>query len=157
MAQEIERKFLVDGDFMPFVVSSEEIVQGYLCADKERTVRVRISGAEAFLNVKSAPNARGWSRYEFETPIPPADAEEMLKLCLPGVISKVRHRIAAGNRVWEVDVFHGDSEGLIIAEIELDSEDEPFDRPAWLGREVTGEAKYFNAMLAQRPFRQWDE
>ncbi|MDR1601343.1 MAG: CYTH domain-containing protein [Tannerella sp.] len=156
MALEIERKFLVEGDFAPFVAGSEKIVQGYLCADVERTVRVRISGAGAFLTVKSAPNERGWSRYEFETPIPPADAEEMLTLCIPGTVSKVRHRINAGNHVWEVDVFHGDNEGLIVAEIELDSEDEPFDLPAWLGREVTGDAKYCNAMLAQKPFKQWN-
>ncbi|MDR1407839.1 MAG: CYTH domain-containing protein [Tannerella sp.] len=157
MALEIERKFLIDGDFEPCVVRREKIVQGYLCADAMRTVRVRICGAEAFLTVKSASDARGWSRYEFETTVPPAEAEEMLKLCLPGVIDKVRHWIEAGDHTWEVDVFHGENEGLTVAEIELDSEDEPFERPAWIGREVTGDPKYYNSALAKHPFGQWDE
>jgi CYTH domain-containing protein len=156
MACEIERKFLVEGDFEPFVIRSEKIVQGYLCAEAERTVRVRQCGAEAFLTVKSAPNERGWSRYEFEIPTPPADAEEMLKLCIPGTISKVRHWVDAGDHIWEVDIFHGENEGLILAEIELGSEDELFDRPAWLGREVSGDPKYYNAMLARQPFRHWN-
>jgi len=155
MAQEIERKFLVSGDFSPFVTRRERIVQGYLCADAERTVRVRICGDKAFLTVKSATVAGSWSRYEFETPVPVAEAEEMLKLCIPGVIDKERYRIDVENHTWEVDVFHGDNEGLTIAEIELASEDEPFVRPDWVGAEVTGDPKYYNSMLAQRPFMTW--
>ncbi|MDR1780876.1 MAG: CYTH domain-containing protein [Tannerella sp.] len=152
MAQEIERKFLVSGDFSPFVTRRERIVQGYLCADAERTVRVRICGDKAFLTVKSATVAGSWSRYEFETPIPTADAEEMLKLCLPGVIDKHRHWIEAGKHTWEVDVFHGDNEGLVVAEIELESEDEAFAKPDWVGDEVTHDPRYYNSALAQLPF-----
>jgi CYTH domain-containing protein len=155
MAQEIERKFLVKEDFLPFVTRSERIVQGYLCADEDRTVRVRISGAQAFLTIKSAPNECGWSRYEFETPIPPAEAETLLTMCLPGIINKMRHWIEYAGHTWEVDVFHGDNAGLTVAEIELRSETETFALPPWAGCEVTGDPRYCNAMLAQFPFCQW--
>jgi CYTH domain-containing protein len=151
MAQEIERKFLVTGDFMPFVVRRTRIVQGYLCSDPERTVRIRIYGDKGFLTVKSAANERGWSRYEFEQAIPLTDAEELLALCLPGTIDKVRHLVPVGRHTWEVDVFHGDNEGLVVAEIELSSEEDTFERPDWLGEEVTGDPKYYNAMLAKHP------
>jgi CYTH domain-containing protein len=155
MGQEIERKFLVKGDFEKDVLRRERIVQGYICAEKERTVRIRIQGDEGFLTIKSAPNERGWSRYEFELPVALNDAEELLKLCLTGVIDKVRHWIHVGNHLWEVDVFHGDNEGLVVAEIELASEEETFELPVWAGEEVTGDTKYYNAMLSQKPFSQW--
>ncbi|MDR2765221.1 MAG: CYTH domain-containing protein [Tannerella sp.] len=157
MAQEIERKFLVAGDFMPFAVRRARMVQGYLCSDVERTVRVRICGDRGFLTVKSAANERGWSRYEFEQAIPPADAEELLALCLPGTIDKVRHWVPVGRHTWEVDVFHGDNEGLVVAEIELPSEEDTFTWPDWLGEEVTGDPKYYNAMLAKHPFNRWPQ
>ena len=152
---EIERKFLVKGDFMQDVLERKRIVQGYICAEEERTVRVRIQGHEGFLTIKGASNEKGWSRYEFEQPVALDDAEELLKLCLPGVIDKVRHLVRAGNHLWEVDVFQGDNEGLTIAEIELSSEDEIVELPSWVGKEVTGEKKYYNAMLPQKPFNQW--
>jgi len=107
------------------------------------------------LTIKSATNEKGWSRYEFEQQITQADAEELLKLCLPGVIDKVRHWIRVGNHLWEVDVFQGVNEGLVVAEIELSSEEETVELPAWVGEEVTGDPKYYNAMLSQKPFSQW--
>ena len=155
MSQEIERKFLVKGDFAKGVTCTKRIVQGYICAEKDRTVRVRIQGDECFLTIKSASNERGWSRYEFEQPITQTDAEELLKLCIPGVIDKVRHWIRMENHLWEVDVFHGENEGLVVAEIELSSEEETFELPAWVGEEVTGNPRYYNAMLSKKPFNQW--
>ena len=153
MALEIERKFLVKGDFEKDVFSTKRIVQGYICAEKDRTVRVRIQGDACFLTIKSASNASGWSRYEFEQQITQADAGELLKLCLPGIIDKVRHWIQVGNHTWEVDVFHGANEGLVMAEIELSAEDESFEMPAWAGEEVTGNPRYYNAWLAKKPYQ----
>ena len=152
---EIERKFLVKGDFEKDVLRRQRIVQGYICVEEARTVRVRIQGDEGFLTIKSAANEKGWSRYEYEQPVSLVDAEELLKLCLPGVIDKVRHWIHAGNHLWEVDVFHGDNDGLVVAEIELSSEEEIFELPEWVGDEVTGNAKYYNAKLSQKPYSQW--
>ena len=131
------------------------IVQGYICSDAERTVRVRIREDVGFLTIKSATNERGWSRYEFELPIALKDAEELIKLCLPGTIEKERHYVKVGNHVWEVDVFHGENEGLIVAEIELASEEELFELPAWAGEEVSNETRYYNSMLAKNPFSRW--
>ena len=154
-SMEIERKFLVKGDFEKDVLKQKRIVQGYICAEETRTVRVRIQGDEGFLTIKSPVNERGWSRYEYEQSLALNDAEELLKLCLPGVIDKVRYWIRVGNHMWEVDVFQGDNEGLIVAEIELSSEEETFELPPWVGEEVTGDAKYYNAVLSQKPFNQW--
>ena len=131
------------------------IVQGYICSDASRSVRVRICEDKGFLTIKSATNERGWSRYEFEQPIALRDAEELMKLCLPGQIDKVRHYVKTGNHTWEVDVFHGENEGLVIAEIELESEDETFELPEWVGKEVSGHANYYNSMLATHPYSQW--
>ena len=153
---EIERKFLVkDNSFVGEAYKKCRIVQGYICSDAGRTVRVRIRDDEGFLTIKSATNERGWSRYEFETPISVNDAEELMKLCLPGTIDKIRHYVKAGNHTWEVDVFHGENEGLIVAEIELESEDDVFELPLWVGQEVSGIAKYYNSMLVQLPFTKW--
>ena len=149
MGQEIERKFLIKGDFAKEVIRTERIVQGYICAEEDRTVRIRMQGEECFLTIKGATNERGLSRYEFEQQIAPADAKELLKLCLPGIIDKVRHWIPAGKHVWEVDVFQGDNEGLVMAEIELSSEEELFEIPEWVGEEVTGDPRYYNAMLSK--------
>ena len=158
MAIEIERKFLVKGDFLPFVTQSTRITQGYICSDRGRTVRVRIRGDEGFLTIKGPSDGKGLSRYEFEQKIPLADAERLMTLCESGVIDKVRHIVPSGNpHPWEVDVFHGENEGLILAEIELSTEDEPFDRPAWLGKEVSGDRRYYNSMLTRHPFRTWGE
>lgn len=155
MATETERKFLVKSDFSQQVLSAQRIVQGYISSQPGRTVRVRIRGKEAFLTIKGASDEKGLSRYEFEQKIPLTDAEELLKLCEPGIIDKVRNLIPIGKHTWEVDVFHGDNEGLIVAEIELDSEDEPFEHPAWLGAEISGDRRYYNSMLAKHPYKQW--
>ena len=153
---EIERKFLVrDNTFVDEAYMKRRIVQGYICSDKGRSVRVRIRDNEGFLTIKSATNERGWSRYEFETPIPLNDAEELMGLCLPGIIDKIRHYIKVGSHIWEVDIFHGENEGLIMAEIELESEEDSFEIPLWAGQEVSGDAKYYNSMLAKYPFSKW--
>ena len=155
MATEIERKFLVTGDFSRQVISAQRIVQGYICSQPGRTVRVRIRGEEGFLTIKGASDEKGLSRYEFEQKIPLADAEELLKLCEPGAIDKMRNLVLAGKHTWEFDVFHGENEGLILAEIELASEDEPFERPDWIGQEVSGDRRYYNSMLTKHPYKQW--
>ena len=155
MATEIERKFLVTGDLSRQVISAQRIVQGYICSQPGRTVRVRIRGEEGFLTIKGASDEKGLSRYEFEQKIPLADAEELLKLCEPGAIDKMRNLVPAGKHTWEIDVFHGENEGLILAEIELASEDEPFERPDWIGQEVSGDRRYYNSMLTKHPYKQW--
>lgn len=157
MATEIERKFLVKGDFSQQVISSQRIVQGYICSQPGRTVRVRIRGEKGFLTIKGASDEKGLSRYEFEQEIPLSDAEELLKLCEPGTIDKVRHLIPIEQHIWEVDVFHGANEGLVLAEIELSSEDEPFKLPEWLGVEVSGDRRYYNSMLTKNPYSHWKQ
>jgi Uncharacterized protein conserved in bacteria len=148
MSIEIERKFLVQGDFLPFVKRKEKISQAYLCSSVERTVRVRIKGEKAYLTIKGPSNVNGFSRMEFEYPIPLPDAEEMMKLAASGFIEKERHYVEYKEHTYEVDVFHGIHEGLILAELELESETEPYEKPDWLGKEVTGDERYYNAYLA---------
>ena len=157
MAQEIERKFLVKDDYKTEIFESTRIIQGYLNSAPERTVRVRVRGDKAYITVKSLGNNSGVSRFEWEIEIPLEEAQELLKLCEPGVIDKTRHLVknTDGKHVWEVDEFHGNNEGLTIAEVELSSEDETFDMPIWLGEEVTGEVKYFNSMLMKSPYKSW--
>ena len=155
MAQEIERKFLVKGNFKPEVFKSTRIMQGYLSSVPERTVRVRINGEQGFITIKGKGNHSGIRRYEWEKEIPLNEAEELLQLCEPGIIDKVRNLVPVGKHTWEVDVFHGDNEGLILAEIELASEDEPFERPDWVGHEVSGDRRYYNSMLTKYPYKQW--
>jgi adenylate cyclase len=152
MATEIERKFLVEGTSWR-QSDSVRLSQGYLNRDRHRTVRVRIAGAKAFLTVKGVP--QGVTRAEFEYEIPVADAEQMLKLSDGPVIEKSRHVIVHDGSKWEVDEFLGDNAGLVIAEIELTAEDQPFSRPAWLGREVTDDKRYYNSNLAAHPYKQW--
>ena len=150
---EIERKFLVNNNaFIDEAYKKHRIIQGYICSDAERSVRVRIREDKAFLTIKSASNERGWSRYEYEQPVPLEDARELLRLCLPGLIDKIRHYVKVGAHTWEVDVFQGENEGLIVAEIELDSEEDVFKLPAWIGQEVSGDPKYYNMMLAKQPY-----
>ena len=155
MAQETERKFLLAGDFRPYAVEEIPITQGYLCTDPERTVRVRMRGGVAYLTIKSAPDERGWSRYEFEQQIPAADARELLGMCVGNRIEKVRHIVPYGGQTWEVDVFSGVNEGLVVAEVELRDENEPIRLPEWVGREVTGDARYYNSALSIRPYKEW--
>ena len=155
MAQEIERKFLVKGDFKPFVTKETRIIQGYLSSVPERTVRVRTKGEKGFLTIKGIGNESGASRYEWETEITTEDAKNLLSICEPGVIDKTRFLVTVGKHTYEVDEFYGENDGLTVAEIELESEDEAFDKPEWLGEEVTGDVKYYNSMLMKNPFKNW--
>jgi adenylate cyclase len=155
MAQEIERKFLVKGDFKPFVQRETRIIQGYLSSVPERTVRVRTKGEKGFLTIKGIGNESGASRYEWESEISTEDAKNLLAICEPGVIDKTRYLVEVGNHTYEVDEFYGENDGLTVAEIELDSEDEAFEKPEWLGEEVTGDVKYYNSMLMKNPFKNW--
>ena len=154
MGHEIERKFLVEGTAWKRGRDGRHFRQGYLNTAKERTVRVRTEGERAVLTVKGP--TLGVTRQEFEYAIPWADATRMLDhLCERPLIEKTRYRVPVGRHTWDVDEFHGENDGLIVAEIELASESEPFDRPSWLGREVSGDPRYFNANLIARPYRSW--
>lgn len=153
MGIEIERKFLVRNMEWHALGVPIHYAQGYLVADIERTVRVRLAGAKGFLTIKG--KSEGFSRKEFEYPIPFDDAIEMLKLCATPVIEKYRTRILHEGKIWEVDEFEGENKGLVIAEIELKSEDESFSTPAWIGQEVTGDSCYYNSSLARNPFKNW--
>lgn len=155
MAQEIERKFLVKGDFKSHAVKQTRITQGYLSSVPERTVRVRVKGDKGFITIKGKGNATGASRYEWEKEIPVEEVMELLEICEPGVIDKTRFLVPAGEHTFEVDEFYGENQGLVVAEVELASEDEAFQKPAWLGEEVTGDARYFNSMLMKNPFKKW--
>ena len=154
MAIEIERKFLVAGSAWR-LAAGVRLSQGYLNRDKERTVRVRLAGEQAFLTIKGL--TRGASRAEFEYEIPAADGEQLLKMCEGPVIEKIRRVLVHDGATWEVDEFLGDNAGLVVAEIELQSEDQVFSRPEWLGEEVTHESRYFNSSLASHPFSTWQE
>lgn len=153
MAREIEKKFLVRGTNWQLNAKKTRIQQGYLCRTPYKTVRVRRADNEAFLTIKGATT--GFSRAEFEYAIPVEDATELLALCEPGLIDKTRYSVQVDAHTWDVDVFHGVNDGLIIAEIELSSETEAFTKPAWLGKDVTGDPKYYNARLSQRPYSSW--
>lgn len=155
MATETERKFLVTGDFKAGAESSQRITQGYLSSVPERTVRVRIKGDRGFITVKGIGNASGASRYEWEKDIPVAEVRELLELCEPGVIDKTRYLVRVGANVFEVDEFYGENNGLVVAEVELDDEGQAFEKPSWLGAEVTGDVRYYNAMLMKNPFTKW--
>lgn len=153
MPQEIERKFLVSGDFKPFVSQNVRITQGYLSSAPGRTVRLRVKGDKGYITVKGMSNDSGLSRFEWEKEIPLSEAQELLKICEPGVIDKTRHLVPFGNHIFEVDEFHGQNEGLVIAEIELNSENEAFEKPSWLGREVTGDVRYYNSVLVKEAWK----
>ena len=146
---EIERKFLVRSDaFMAQATTHYEIMQGYLCKEPGKTIRVRIRDTRAFLTIKSSRLREGLAKFEWEREIDLADAHELMQICLPGAISKTRYIIPTNNdRKWEVDVFHGRLDGLVLAELELGDEHETFDRPEWLGEEVTGQPQYYNANM----------
>ena len=155
MGKEIERKFLVKGSFKDQAYNQLRIKQGYLCSIPERTVRVRISGNQGFLTIKGKSNKSGTSRYEWEKNIPESEARDLLELCEPGIIDKTRYLVKQGEHTFEVDEFYGNNQGLILAEVELQSENEAFEKPDWLGEEVTGDKKYFNAMLMKNPYKNW--
>lgn len=155
MAKEIERKFLLKGDSWRNEVShAEQFVQGYLVGAVKASVRIRIEGERAFLNIKSA--TLGVNRDEYEYQIPVGDAKEMLdRLCEQPLISKIRHHVPYEGKTWEIDEFEADNSGLIVAEIELTDENEDFERPPWLGEEVSHDARYYNVCLVKHPYSQW--
>lgn len=155
MAQEIERKFLVTGDFKSHAFRQLRITQGYLSSTPGRTVRIRIQGDRGFITVKGPGDVSGTSRFEWEKEIPVEEGRALLQLCEPGLIDKTRHIVRSGIHTFEVDEFHGDNDGLTVAEIELGTPDEAFEKPSWLGVEVTGDPRYYNAMLAKYPYRDW--
>ncbi|MDX1271541.1 CYTH domain-containing protein [Bizionia paragorgiae] len=153
---EIERKFLVQSsDYKVQAFKQTVIIQGFLNTHKERTVRVRLKGDKGFLTVKGQSTNDGVSRFEWEKEISKTDAESLLQLCEPGIISKVRFEVKVGQHIFEIDEFSGDNEGLVVAEIELSSENETFEKPDWLGDEVTGDIRYYNSQLSSYPYRQW--
>ena len=153
---EIERKFLVTStEFQSESIRSNRIVQGYLNSNPERTVRIRIKGTQAFITIKGKGNESGTTRFEWEKEIKVTEAEQLLLLCEDGVIDKVRYEIPFGKHLYEVDVFEGDNKGLIIAEIELEDENESFEKPNWLGEEVTGDDRYYNASLSVSSYKNW--
>jgi adenylate cyclase len=154
MGNEIERKFLVSGDGWRGGSPGCPYTQGYLSRDPERVVRVRQAGKRAYITIKGI--SQGTTRAEFEYPISLSDAEALMKLCLRPLIEKVRHVVEYHGKRWEVDEFHDENEGLILAEVELSREDEPVDLPPWIGQEVSRDARYFNANLVEHPFTRWD-
>lgn len=156
MAVEIERKFLVlDDSFKHEAFSSSHIVQGYICSERGRTVRIRIRDEKAYITIKGPSVDGGLSRYEFEQEIALDDARQLMKLCDPGVIDKRRYLVRAGKHTFEVDEFYGDNEGLVMAEVELSAPDEAFVKPAFIGQEVTGDRRYYNSQLRSNPYRNW--
>jgi len=153
---ETERKFLVRNDsYKQLAYTQKRITQGYLSSVPERTVRVRTKGDQGFLTIKGKSNESGTSRMEWEKEISVADAEQLLAICEKGAIDKVRHEVKVGGHIYEVDEFFGDNAGLTVAEIELADEHEKFIKPAWLGEEVTGTEKYYNAYLSRNPYNTW--
>ena len=156
MAQEIERKFLVtDDSYKRLAYNSSRIAQGYICSARGRTVRVRIRDNRGYLTIKGPSEIGGLSRYEWEKEIPLQEAMELMKLCEPGMIDKSRYLVHSGKHVFEVDEFYGENKGLTIAEVELASEDESYEKPAFIGDEVTGDVRYYNSFLMKNPFSKW--
>jgi adenylate cyclase len=147
MATETERKFLVKGEFRHLAVKETNILQRYLSVDPDKTIRLRICGGEAFLTIKGRSAGRSISRSEWEFPVELVDAEEIMKLCIPGKIVKTRYLVPYGDHTFEVDVFHESNDGIVVAEVELSSEDENFKIPPWLGEEITGRPEYYNANM----------
>ena len=156
MALGIERKFLVlDDSFKHEAFSKSHIVQGYICSGHGRTVRIRIRDEHAYITIKGPSRQGGLARYEFEQEIPMDDARQLLTLCDPGTVEKTRWLVKAGRHTFEVDEFHGDNAGLVVAEVELGSEDESYEKPHFIGKEVTGDRRYYNNQLRQNPYSRW--
>lgn len=154
--QEIERKFLVvSEDFKNEAFKNSRIKQGFLNTHPERTVRLRITGDKAFITIKGKSSKNGLSRFEWEKEIDIDEAEALFELCEPGIIEKIRYLVKAGDFVFEIDEFYGENEGLKVAEIELNKETDTFEKPQWLGREVTGKIKYYNSQLSKKPYKNW--
>jgi len=156
MAIEIERKFLVKNDgYKAIAYSSSRITQGYICSSRGRTVRVRIRNGKGYLTIKGPSDSEGIGRYEWEKEIPLQEAQELMRLCEPGMIDKTRYLVKSGKHVFEVDEFYGENEGLTIAEVELESADESYEKPDFIGEEVTGDVRYYNSFLMKNPFSRW--
>ena len=153
---EVERKFLVVGEFKSFATSSTCISQGYIASGNGRTVRVRIRGDKGYLTIKGPSDKAGIARFEWEKEIPMAEAEALMKICEPGIIKKKRWIVPwTDGHTWEVDVFEGDNEGLVMAEVELDSENEAIEKPPFIGQEVTGDRRYYNSHMRRYPYKLW--
>lgn len=155
---EIERKFLVhkrDGEYKRDAYSSSRIKQGYICSGQGRTVRVRLRDGKGFLTIKGPSTNGGLSRYEFEKEITPDEADHLMQLCEPGIIDKTRYLVKSGSHTFEVDEFYGDNDGLVVAEVELGSEDEAFEKPAFIAKEVTGDRRFYNSSLRRMPYVLW--
>ncbi|MDN3491437.1 CYTH domain-containing protein [Winogradskyella bathintestinalis] len=153
---EIERKFLVNSEaFKVLAFNSYSIKQGFLNSHKERTVRVRLKNDNGYLTIKGLSSKNGLSRFEWEKEISITEAEQLLQLCEKGIINKTRFEIKSGKHIFEVDEFYDENAGLIIAEVELNSEIENFEKPKWLGKEVTGDVRYYNSQLSVNPFLSW--
>ncbi len=157
MAREIERKFLVVGEYKEMSFSHSRIAQGYICSGRGRTVRVRIRDEKGYLTIKGPSNESGLGRYEWEKEIPLAEARELMDLCEPGAIDKTRWLVKSGKHTFEVDEFHAENDGLVVAEVELSHEDETYERPPFLGQEVTGDVRYYNSFLTKWPYTTWKE
>lgn len=154
MPLEIERKYLVTGDAWREQATGRQYRQGYLSSDPERSVRVRLADEQAWLTIKG--RSRGAARVEYEYSIPAEQAREMLdSLCLQPLIEKTRYQVVYSGMTWEIDEFSGDNDGLVIAEVELESEEQAFDLPPWAGEDVTGDPRYYNASLIAHPYSQW--
>ena len=153
---EIERKFLVVGsDYKQMAYAHSRIMQGYICCNNGRSVRVRLRGDKAYLTIKGASDSKGMSRYEFEKEITVDEANHLFRLCEPRIIDKTRYLVQSGRHVFEVDEFYGDNQGLVMAEVELNDENEAFAKPHFIGKEVTGDRRYYNGHLRLYPYRQW--
>lgn len=157
MAIEIERKFLVTGDYKSQAVSHSRIVQGYICSERGRTVRVRLRGDCGYLTIKGPSLNGGLSRYEFEKQITQDEALSLLRICEPGIVDKVRWLVPVGKHTFEVDEFLDANAGLVVAEVELSSEDEDYERPDFIGKEVTGDRRYYNSNLRRHPYCDWND
>jgi CYTH domain-containing protein len=156
---ETERKFLVVGEYKSQAYNATRIQQGYIASGNGRTVRVRIRGDKGYLTIKGPSGLAGLTRYEFDTEIPLDDARDLMQICEPGIIDKTRFLVRSpdGRHVWEIDEFYGDNEGLVLAEVELSSEDEHFLKPDFVGREVTGDRRFYNSHMRNYPYKLWKE
>lgn len=156
---ETERKFLVVGEFKSQSYNATRIQQGYIASNNGRTVRVRIRGDKGYLTIKGPSGLKGITRYEFDTEIPLDDARELMEICEPGIIDKTRYLVKSpdGRHIWEIDEFYGDNEGLVLAEVELSHESEEFQKPEFIGREVTGDRRFYNNHMRSYPFKLWKE
>ena len=153
---EIERKFMVRGNsYRQLAYASDRIKQGYICSGHGRTVRVRLRGGRGYLTIKGPSLDGGLSRYEFEKEIAPDEAEQLFRLCEPGIIDKTRYLVKSGQHTFEVDEFYGENEGLVMAEVELSAPDEPYEKPVFIGKEVTGDRRFYNSHLRVNPFSAW--